>query len=263
MTMQSTLDLFDVDHDVPRLSIAFRSGMSAVGDFRGAAAAGVAIGVVAGELPTVLVFLAAPRLLAEGGALFVDSGAFSEMKTGDEPDFNAVLTVYSAISGATKRREDRARLFVVAPDKVGDQLETLARLARYRSRMRALIDQGCSVIVPVQRGALPAAEMLDRIADVLGTRNFVAGIPANKDALSIADCATLRHDRFHILGRVQINQDQAARIHALTFKNPGAVLTADANWLRGKLGDVTRLSQNMTRARAVEAAIRQDATWAR
>lgn len=261
--MQRTLDLFDVGHSVPSLSIAFRSGMSAVGDFRGASEAGVAIGVVAGKLPSVLVFLGAPRLLAEGGSLFVDSGAFSEVTTGQEPDFNAILTVYHAISGATRRQEDRARLFVVAPDKVGDQLETLARLTRYRSRVRALIDEGCNVIVPVQRGELPAAAMLDRIVGVLGTRNFVAGIPANKAALSIADCATLRHDRFHILGRVQVNPDQAARLHALTLQNPGAILTADANWLRSRLEDVCRLAGSMSRALAVETAIRRDATWAR
>lgn len=260
--MQRTLDLFDVDHSAPRLSIAFRSGMSADGDFRGAEAAGSAIGVVATELTSKLIFLAAPRVLAAGGALFVDSGAFSEVKTGEEPDFNAVLVVYSAICGSVKREEDRARLFVVAPDKVGDQLETLARLARYRARVCKLIEEGCSVIVPIQRGALAAAVMLDRVAEVLGTRDFVAGIPANKDALSIADCATLRHDRFHILGRVQVNADQAARIHALTFHNPGAVLTADANWLRGRLDEVSRLAGRMSRARAVETAIRADTTWA-
>lgn len=261
--MQISLDLFDADQPAPRLSIAFRSGMTALSDFRGAAAAGAAIGIVAYSwIDPVLTIRAAPRLLAEGGALFVDSGAFSEVVTGEVPDFDRVLHIYRIICEMTGLRADRARLFVVAPDKVGDQLETLARLAHYRPRVRALIDSGCSVIVPIQRGTLPAAVMLDRIAAVLGTRDFVAGIPSNRDALSIADCATLRHDRFHILGRVQINHDQAARFHALTLHNPSAVLTADANWLRSRLEEVSRLRDTMSRACAVETAIRGDTTWA-
>lgn len=274
--MQAALDLFD--KPAPRLAIAFRSGMSASRDFAAAENAGVAIGVVVGELSMPTRILAIPRFLRAGGKLFIDSGAFAEFKTGIEPDFDRVLRCYEFAAEAFDQY-DPAQLYVVAPDKVGDQGATLERLARYRVRVRALIEAGCHVIVPLQRGALNAAAMLDAVADVLGTRAFVAGIPSNAEALSIAECATLRHDRFHILGRVQMSAEQGARLHALTSNNPAAHVTADANWLRSRLSDICRLTDNerarrrdegecgwmlpASRTVAIEAAIAEDTTWAK
>lgn len=263
----------------PGLAIAFRSGMSRPKDFWAAAAAGAAIGVVAGELALSTRMLGIPRFLCQGGAVFIDSGAFAELKTGEVPDFDKVLSLYEYVAeGAEDGYFDPARLYVVAPDKVGDQLATLDRLAHYAGRVRALIDAGCMVIVPIQRGALSAVAMLDHVAAILGTRQFVAGIPSNKEALSLAECATLTHERFHILGRVHMNADQLARLAALAINNPAAVYTADANWMRGHIADIcqmadteraarscappTRQAQFITpRSAAITAAIQADSVW--
>lgn len=77
--------------------------------------------------------------------------------------------------------------------------------------------------------------MLDAIASILGTRDFLAGIPSNKAAMSIEECGQIRHSGFHILGRVQRNDEQTQRIAALLAMNPGAVVNADANWLRSRI----------------------------
>jgi hypothetical protein len=217
------------------LNLRFRSGMSSASDLRGGIDAGVPIGVVASKLSTQAKILALPRYLDLGGAVFIDSGAFSEMGTGVEPDWNTILGTYESVSDLCN---DRSRLFVVAPDKVGDQASTLERLNAHLARVLNLIHAGCRVIVPLQTGALPVAEMLDRVIDMLGTSDFVVGIPSNKEALSISDCESLCHHAYHILGRVQMDDDQAMRISGLRKECPDAVITADANWLRSRLKQV-------------------------
>lgn len=257
--MQLTLDGF-ADPSIPAVSIAFRSGMSASTDFWAAAAAGADIGVVAGEMSFSLTMIGLPRFLKDGGRLFIDSGAFSEIKTGVSPDFDQVLAIYERLAeGAGWYGYKLDQLYLVAPDKVGDQYGTLERLSQYRDRVRKLIDAGCCVIVPIQRGALAAREMLNRVVDIVGCDAFMAGIPSNKEALSIEECASLRHDRFHILGRVQQNADQVARLIALAKCNPTAIITADANWLRGKIPEICRHTDELRRDRAAD---RSGIKWA-
>ena len=229
----------------PGLKVAFRSGMSRSKDFWAAADAGLPVGVVATELTPAAIFNGLPAYLRKGGFIFIDSGAFAELTTGEEPDFDRVLRVYESLADRYGCEEYAGNLYVVAPDKVGDQLATLDRLAKYADRVRALIEAGCKVIVPIQRGVIPAAEMLARAAAVLGTDRFVAGIPSNKEAMSHAECATLKHHAYHILGRVQMNQDQIERLQALTERNPDAEITADANWLRSRLGTVCKIADQV------------------
>ena len=263
----------------PSLKLAFRSGMSRDKDFTAAAAAGVPIGVVAGELTTLLKLRGIPNYLRQGGSVFVDSGAFQELSSGEAPDFDQVLRAYECMADLYNVQQNE-RLYLVSPDKVGDQLATLDRLTQYANRVRNLIELGCQIIVPLQRGVIPAVEMLARVQAILGTDRFVVGIPSNKEALSIEECATLKHPAFHILGRVQLDQDQVQRLQALGERNPGVVITADANWLRSRLTLVCNSVEAEARARAekpvrgmaeafqrskrsvaITAAILADATW--
>lgn len=275
--MQLDLALPDTGTSIPKLAIAFRSGMSRSKDFWAAAGAGVAIGVVAGELSFATRITGLSNYLRAGGSVFIDTGAFSELKTGIEPDFDDILSLYQSL--ALDKRDVCGRLYIVSPDKVGDQLETLARIERYGARLHQLIEAGCKLIVPIQCGAIPAAEMLAKVAAILGTRQFVAGIPSNKAAMSIQECASLNHHSYHILGRVQMDADQAARMCALARGSSDVVITADANWLRSRLGTVTQLGRNehaqfindtghtrlvkrSPRAVAIRAALASETTWA-
>lgn len=263
-----------------RLTLAFRSGMSRTKDLNAAMDNGVSVGVVAGELNLGAKLLSLPNYLVKGGAVFIDSAAFAERRTGVAPDFDDVMDVYETVADlADFRGVTPDKLYVVAPDKVGDQVETLRRLTRYRDRIVNLIALGVKVIVPVQRGVMRGKDMLEAVAGLLGTRNFVAGIPSNLDALPLEEIAELRHPQFHILGRVQADADQLARLTALGLQNGDAVLTADANWLRGKISAISlNREQAMVRRRsestagrfmhplrtiAVTEALQADTTWGR
>lgn len=220
-----------------RLDLAFASGMTNKSDMRGAIDAKVPFGVVAGSLTTAQMTASVPRYLDDGGFVFVDSGAFTSERTGAEICWENILGRYEFIADVTDRPEN---LFVVAPDKVGDQDETLRLIDMYRGRLCALIARGVNVIVPLQVGTISPQAMIDRVGELLSCRTFIAGIPSNKAAMSIEDCRTLNHTKFHILGRVQVDAEQEMRIEALRSINPIAMITADANWLRSRIGLISR-----------------------
>jgi hypothetical protein len=219
--------------------MAFRSGMTNKSDLRGAMDAGVPVGVVAGSLTLGQKILAIPKYLDKGGKVFVDSGAFGAYQTKSEMDWSKVLGIYESIC---MNCENRSNLWVVSPDKIGDQDATLELLGIWRKRIVDLIDDGCNVIVPLQCGSIGGAEMIQKVTDLLGCSNWVAGIPSNKEAMSIEECGTLNHGAFHILGRVQQDEEQISRIEALLLNNQNAVLTSDANWLRSRLKSVSQFT---------------------
>lgn len=253
------------------LDLCFRSGMSSKSDLRGAVDAKVPLGVVALALSPHQSLLTLPRYLDRGGHVFIDSGAFTADSAFGPAEWHRILRVYEGVAEMTSRPE---ALYVVAPDQVGDQVATLTLLIQYRDRVVRLIGMGCKVIVPLQCGEVPAADMLARVSAVLGGHRFVAGIPSNKAAMSIDDCATLDHPAFHILGRVQLDELQQQRVEALRARNPAASITADANWLRSRLKAVldgtreVRSSPTLRtcpfdhpRASAVTRAIQADPSW--
>lgn len=253
------------------INLCFRSGMSSKSDLRGTLDAGVPVGVVAGLLTTAQILMALPRYLDDRGWVFMDSGAFTAERTGLPMDWSKVLRDYETLAGLTDRPE---RLFIVSPDKIGDQMATLGLLREYKPRLVALINTGARLIVPLQCGDLPAAQMLALAIEILGTDNFVAGIPSNKAAMSTDECRTLIHPAFHILGRVQLNEEQQSRVAALREGNSATFISADANWLRSRLSIVrkktldNRYATRPTwgqidhpRVRAIKEAIQFDLSW--
>lgn len=175
-------------------ALHFVSGVNRAGEVSGLADNAFNIGITAGEVSDDL------RGWLEGYAgrvnqlLFVDSGAFSEVDfPADGPPVvvrpltdddwrGRLLDLYR---WAVRTYGRRAR--VVAPDCVGDQVETLRRLERYAAPVRELARAG-TIIVPVQKGALSMARMFEVSLAVLGLEHgdhVVAGIPMQKDATSI------------------------------------------------------------------------------
>lgn len=226
------------------LDLVFRSGMSHKSDLRGAMNAGVPVGVVAGELTTAQKFLALPGFLRQGGKVFIDSGAYTAFLSGETMDWPKILGCYESVAAAIWGSSIR-NLYVVAPDHVGNQAETLRLLASWADRVRGLIDGGCHVIVPIQSGAMPGQQMILEATRILGCSRFIAGIPSNRAAMSVQECRTLQHTAFHILGRVQADQEQLDRIVALRTGNPLSIISADANWLRSRLAKVRHLTQEI------------------
>lgn len=136
----------------------FASGSSAIGDMRGFSRILYPFGVTASDLRT--------NALAELVSLahlpvrvFVDSGAFSEVEMGPrgpvvvrpiEPEeWVRRLQIAHIIAAAFA---DKA--IIVAPDQVGNQLETLLRLEQHADAIRGIRATGAKVVVPIQCGKL-------------------------------------------------------------------------------------------------------------
>lgn len=139
---------------------------------------------------------------------------------------------YESVITMTGRPEG---LSIVAPDVIGDQVQTLALWELHAKRVRSWIDGGARVIVPLQCGQLSAGELLEKAKRIFGTDKLCAGIPSNLSAMPPADCATLHHHDFHILGRVVMTEELRQKMAALQANNPLANFTADANWLRSRI----------------------------
>lgn len=151
-------------------------------------------------------------IAASDSKVFVDSGAFGEVRfdpsTGKLVDHRPLthadwlerLAAYDRIAAALG-----PRAFLVAPDKVGDQEETLCRLRRYADRLRSLRSTGANIIVPIQRGALDGATFDRACTEILGFGDYVRGIPSKKAAASVSEIAALSRSlpsdaRVHLLG---------------------------------------------------------------
>ncbi|WP_257605300.1 hypothetical protein [Pseudomonas sp. UMAB-40] len=218
-------------------TLAYHSGMSAKSDLRAAVDVGVPVGVVATLLDVNKTILVLPRHLDRGGSVFIDSGAFTAFQKGEPVDWPKVFRAYESVITMTDRPEG---LSIVAPDVIGDQVKTLALWEEHAKRVFSWIDAGARVIVPLQCGQLTAGEMLAEAKRIFGTGKLCAGIPSNLAAMPAEDCATLRHDDFHILGRVVMTEELQQKLAALRENNSEANFTADANWLRSRTHKISR-----------------------
>lgn len=202
-----------------------------------------------------------------GGTVFVDSGAFSHyrraIKAGEdgrlaEPplDFGHVLARYEWL--ATQVIAPR-RLFVVAPDVVGDAAASLAALGQWRDRVRQLIACGVEVLVPIQEdrtGGLSSSQTYGQIARMLGTRDFRLAVPANAAAMSDAAlrelCRRVRPSRLHLLGIAAHRKRLVQMVSIIRRVCPRADITCDANRLTAWCA--TRLARTQRRIETQELA---------
>ncbi len=224
----------------------FASGLSDPGEVRGVTLAGYHVGISCSELR--------PRLLEEVEAcvrehsvrVFVDSGAFSEVavvggglatvRPLSAADWERRLSTYERLA-----RSCGPNAYLVAPDKVGDQRETLARLERYAPRLRALrlvhgdAWFGPHLIVPVQRGELPMTEFATRACTALGLGedDVVWGIPMKKGATPLRELTLFARScppdaAFHLLGMGPASPRFEVAVLSLMAECPEARITFDA-----------------------------------
>lgn len=222
----------------------FASGASAVNDIRGFARILHPLGVA---VPALSERSIAELLLLAGLPLrvFVDNGAFSEMAVGP-----AGLEVVAPISEeawcarvATMHRIAAAlgaQAIIVAPDRVGDQAETLVRLGRHADALRAFRAIGARVLVPIQRGAMTATAFDAAVAGVLGFSDFIRGITGNKDAMPTAELEeyvkAVRPSAAHFLGVGPKNPRYEALVDVFRRMVPSAELSCDSGLLAANVG---------------------------
>lgn len=227
----------------------FASGVNHPGEARGLAASGRHIGITCGEIRSGLLD---ELELSAGGLLrlFVDSSAFSEVAWNE---ITMRLEIVKPITDAMWEERFalymwaaaafRTRAYVVAPDCVGNQELTLARLTRWAPAVAAVAALRAQIIVPVQKGALPMSQMFARACELLGLRETpIAGIPMKKDATSLEDLAELVDSlpwygaRLHLLGLGPESKRFAAAIRCIKSRRPNATITSDSVTIRRLVG---------------------------
>jgi len=232
----------------------FASGSNRPAEIRGLARAGADIGVVAGELSeNALVELEA--LAGSDVLVFVDSGAFSEVEFRDgefvkvrDINWGDVFRVYRRLARALGNQ-----LFLVAPDRVGCQTTTLARLAAFRDEIDALGRLGARVLVPVQKGALSQAAFAREIGRTLAGASWLPAMPCKKAATTVDELAAFVRDakppHVHLLGLGIRNPKVADYVAAA-----GASVSLDSCWIAANAGR-GKSPRRYTRARDVAGRI--------
>lgn len=225
-------------------AVYFASGSNRPGQIRGFATVGQALGVVASEI-TEPAEDALHALAGTGLPVFVDSGAFSEVEFGkhgprivkpiSHTDWQDVLDLYARLALTLG-----PQLWVVAPDMVGFQQETLERLDRYRAEIRSLISMRANVLVVSQRGALPQG-VFDKVAEkILDSSDYVRALPCNKNATTIPEVAAFARDRrparLHLLGMGLRSERAPQAALAVAEASPETLLSLDSCLIKESVG---------------------------
>lgn len=255
--------------------IYFASGSNRVSMIRGVTAAGRAVGVAANEIRATSE-AELHKLAGTGIPVFVDSGAFGEVQFNAphehrknskacregtcpgagklpfprEPAMTFVATkpitheAWQKVLGLYARlgKSLGPQLYVVAPDRVGDQVQTAERLKRYATQLRELRKTGAHIIVALQRAnpSVPGSNLTSaafdrKVEKILGFDDYVRGIPSKKGATTVAELKAFVTDlrkrvaqpRVHLLGKglpFSKAAERAAYIDALQ----GVSVTADS-----------------------------------
>lgn len=210
-------------------------------------------GVVAHELREEQITL----ICSAKTCVFVDSGAFGEVdrnlnvvKPMTHLQWEGILALYLRLA-----RVLRGRLTIVAPDKVGDQVETLSRMSTYAEDMYECVSLSTRVLVPIQKGPFSMSEFYIHALEVLGADDpgYVPAIPMKKDATTLNDLARFVRDtkphEMHLLG-IGPRNNKFAEIRriceGIPFTCDSNVLTASVGRARG--GKPRRLSAACDRA---------------
>lgn len=213
----------------------FQSGANRVAEIRALVATGNNVGVAVNEVSeNGLAELASLAGLVVN--VFVDSGAFGEVsftpaptisKPIDAAEWEKRLAKYDRLAVAL-----RDQVYLVAPDCVAHQAETLTRLHTYGRRILGWLAAGANVIVPVQKGELSMADFTESVVwdlveqnDDLTYRaslrsNLIWGVPMKKDATSLDELRTfvrtVRPSRIHLLGCGHKSKTYAAALQVVT-----------------------------------------------
>lgn len=227
----------------------FASGSNRVGEIRGMAAARMDIGVAAPHVSAK----SERELLKLAGTdvqVFVDSGAFSEVKWNAE---RLCMDVVKPITDAEWR--DRLALYkrladglgeqvwLVAPDQVGSQEVTLERLARYRAELAELADTGCVIMVVAQKGAMTQAAFYAaalEAAGLTGRENVVPALPCKKAATTAAEVEAFVREvqpaHVHLLGKGPTARDVARYLAVFAADGIETSVSLDSCWITANVG---------------------------
>jgi hypothetical protein len=240
-----------------RRPLAFASGANEPGEIRGFLSVGIPVGVSASHLDAASLDEVL-RIAGTGIPVFLDNGAVSEVSAdparqvaaGLAPSPGVLLVVREILPEEWDVRLDfydvlaRAlgpQLHAVAPDQVGSQPVTLARLGVHAPRLRELRATGAQVLLPLHRGELSRAAFYREATRLLGFAPVPAfPMHARKGATLPADVVAfageVRPPRLHLLGLGLKNHRAAPLLRALAHVAPELQVSMDSNLLTATVG---------------------------
>jgi hypothetical protein len=221
---------------------AYASGVNEAREIAGFALAGVPVGASSSNLREAAIL----ALLRSEGPVFLDSGAFSEVRFSPQTqrmeivnriaprEWRRRLAIYLRLAEVLGDR-----LSVVAPDCVGDQDETLKRLARYHHELQQLAQLGAQVLVPLQVGTRTHEEFYAEATAVAGVP-LVPAFTMKKAATSEGDAARflrrVQPARIHLLGMGRQNCRAPRMVAMIHGCSPLTEISMDSNRLRAVTG---------------------------
>jgi hypothetical protein len=230
----------------------FHSGSNHLGEIRGMVKVGEHVGVAVNRLSReaegelVEMGLRAKReecpvlrRLLGRVRVFADSGAFEELSTGlaiTDPEWKARLATYRRLGEALG-----ARLSVVAPDRVGDQVGTLVRLRQYAGYLADIAATGAEVFVTVASGEKDRVSFWREAAMAAGVDGtWVPAFPMRAKPATAAEleafCEAVRPARLHLLGIGPQSKGWAEVLAAVRRGCPECEVSSDSVWLSAVVG---------------------------
>jgi len=182
--------------------------------------------------------------------LFVDSGAFSEARPGvaiTDDEWGSRLEAYNSLS-----RKFKSRANLVAPDMIGSQKGTAARLKRFGALMAQPSHRGSWILLAAQGGRQRRYVFWEDMRGLLARQGVVPGkivaaLPLKEKGLTLEEVASFAArygdrygggiSRYHLLGRGPLHPLFRKTLAAI-WKSSSSEITCDASTLvagiRGK-----------------------------
>lgn len=128
---------------------------------------------------------------------------------------------------------------LVTPDQVGNQQETLKRLAKYSQDLEAISATGPTILLPLQVGSLSHRQFLEA-SHAIAHVQLVPALPMRKaatsDAALLSCIEEVKPHHIHLLG-MGIETRRAQRlIDAIQYVSPATYISMDSNRLRAVVG---------------------------
>ena len=241
--------------DLPGYPIVFASGSNHAGEIRGFASLGIPVGVAADQVRADAV-AELEALESTDAPVFVDSGAFGEVsanparhrEAGLEPEPGVLKAVNPIPDAEWQARLDLYerlahilgdQLYAVVPDRVGCQVETLARIRRYAPSIRRIATLGARLLVPLQQGEASPTSFY-KVAQRAAGCDLVPAFPMKKAGTPVADvvqfCRAVRPPRLHLLGLGGKNRRAREILTLIRRASPGTRVSMDANLITAAVG---------------------------
>jgi len=204
----------------------------------------------------------AGEYLAEGGFVFVDTGAFGAFRHGTrlaQADFDRhFASCLRLASQATP-----GRLLVVAPDVIGDQAATLDLIRANVAQLTELSNAGAVVITPLQKGTRSVGCLYSEIQGILPDVELSAGLPSNASALGSEEVLSFlseeRPGRVHFLGAARSRRFRNLLADSRAT-SPSTIFTYDAAVIRSICSEISRTDDRVHCA-ALEALNSGEIDW--